>query len=61
MVYAYIYNLEKNLTGEGSMIIPLKGFIVANAVTNYRSDPNIYSIDMLNAFNLIPQRLFEAY
>ena len=57
----HIYNNEKNLTGETSLIIPLKGFIVANAVTDYKSDPNIYSDEMLNAFNLIPLRLYEAY
>lgn len=59
--HMHTYNLEKNLTGETTMVIPLKGFIVANAVTDYRSDPNIYSIEMLNAFNLIPQRLYEDY
>lgn len=57
----HIYNNEKNLTGETSLIIPLKGLIVANAVTDYKIDPNIYSVEMLNAFNLIPLRLYEAY
>ena len=42
-------------------MIPLKGVIVANAVTDYRSDPNIQTMEMLNAFNLIPQSLYEAY
>jgi len=48
------FNLEKNLTGDTSMIFPLKGFIVENAVTDYRSDPNIYSMEMLYAFSIIP-------
>ncbi len=55
------FNIEKNLTQEYSLIIPLKGFIVANASTDYKSDPNIYSIEMLYAFNLISQSLYEAY
>jgi carboxypeptidase C (cathepsin A) len=59
--HMHTYNLEKNLTGDNSLIIPLKGFIVANAVTDYRSDPNIYSMEMLYAFNLIPQSLYDAY
>jgi carboxypeptidase C (cathepsin A) len=48
------YNLEKNLTGETSFLFPFKGFIVVNAVTDYRSDPSIYTMEMLNAFNIIP-------
>ena len=48
------YNLEKDLFGETSQLIPLKGFIVENAVTDYRSDPHIHSMEMLYAFNLIP-------
>jgi hypothetical protein len=48
------FNLEKNLTGDTSMIFALKGFIVENAVTDYRSDPNIYTMEMLYTFNLIP-------
>ena len=55
------YNLEKNLTGDASLIIPLKGFIVANAITDYKSDPNIYTMEMLYAFNLIPQSLYDTY
>jgi carboxypeptidase C (cathepsin A) len=55
------YNLEKNLTGDTSLIFPLKGFIVENAVTDYRSDPNIYTMEMLYAFNLIPQSLYDEY
>jgi len=43
------------------LIIPLKGFIVANGNTDYKSDPNIFTIEMLNAFNLIPQTLYEPY
>jgi hypothetical protein len=55
------YNLEKNLTGDSSLIIPFKGLIVANAVTDYRSDPHIHSMETLSAFNLIPPSLYEAY
>jgi carboxypeptidase C (cathepsin A) len=59
--YIHNYNLEKNLTGESSLIIPFKGLIVANAVTDYRIDPHIHTMETLNAFNLIPQSLYEAY
>ena len=52
--HMHSYNLEKNLTGEETSIIPLKGFIIENGGIDYRSDPNIYSIEMLNAFNVIP-------
>jgi hypothetical protein len=55
------FNLEKNLTGDNSLIFPLKGFIVENAVTDYRSDPSIYTMEMLYAFSLIPQSLYDAY
>ncbi len=45
----------------GNYQIPLKGLIVANAVIDYRSDPHIFSIELFNAFNLIPLSLYEAY
>jgi carboxypeptidase C (cathepsin A) len=59
--HMHTYNLEKNLTGDTSLIIPLKGLIVSNAVFDYRSDPDIYSMEMLYAFNLIPQSLYDTY
>jgi carboxypeptidase C (cathepsin A) len=59
--HMHSYNLEKNLTGDTSLIFPLKGFIVANAVIDYRIDPNIYSFEMLYAYNIIPQSLYDEY
>jgi carboxypeptidase C (cathepsin A) len=59
--YIHNYNLEKNLTGETSLIIPFKGLIVANAVTDYKIDPNINTMETLNAFNIFPQTLYEIY
>jgi hypothetical protein len=39
----------------------LKGLIVSNAVTDYRSDPNIFTMKVLNEFNAIPNSLYEEY
>ncbi len=57
--YIHNYNLERNITG-GTQI-PLKGLIVANAAIEYRSDPQVFSIEMLNAFNLMRFSVYESY
>ena len=42
-------------------MLPLNGLIVANGVIDYRSDPNIYTMDVLNEFNVIPRSLYDEY
>ena len=41
--------------------INLKGFIVANGATDYNTDPYISSIEIANAFDLIPNDFFQKY
>jgi hypothetical protein len=41
--------------------INLKGFIVANGVTDLNKDPYIGSVEQANANNIIPNEIFEKY
>jgi hypothetical protein len=41
--------------------INLKGFIVANGATDYNTDPYISTIEIANAFDLIPNAFFKKY
>ena len=41
--------------------INLKGFIVANGVTDLNKDPYIGSVEEANAHNIIQNELFEKF
>ena len=41
--------------------INLKGFIVANGVTDLNKDPYIGSVEEANAHNIIPNELYEKF
>jgi carboxypeptidase C (cathepsin A) len=54
------HNLEVAMN-QTSPHINLKGFIVANGVTDYNKDPFIGSVDHLNNFNIMPDHLYNRY
>jgi len=54
------HNLEVAMN-QTSPHINLKGFIVANGVTDYRTDPFIGSVEHLNAFNILPDYLYDNW
>ncbi len=43
------------------LLINLKGFIIANGVTDLDKDPFIGTIEAMNAFNIMPNELYKIY
>lgn len=41
--------------------INLKGFIAANGITDFNTDPYVSTIEIANAFDLIPNAFFKKY
>jgi hypothetical protein len=41
--------------------INLKGFIVANGVTDLDKDPNISTVEETNAHNIVPNSIYDIW
>ena len=44
-----------------TLMMPLKGFIVANGAIDYNYDPQVSALDMLVHFSLIPLTDYKQY